>query len=164
MGLYVSRREDGSIWSRSAIEQFEGQEYLEDGAPDLVALELRDAKADKVTAINAAFDAEIAAGFSYAGKVIDLDEASRANIAAAATRAMAVALALPGMAWPDGFAWRTKDNTTLDLDPSEMLGMGQEAADRFTALILIRGALKDAVAAATSAEELEAVDPAAGWN
>lgn len=127
-------------------------------------VELAALKDAKRMAVETAFADAVAAGMSYAGKVLQIDDASRQNIAAVATRAIGVVQSIAGMTWPPGFAWRMADNSYLTISAAAFLAMGQAAADRYTALILHRGALKDAVAAAADADAVDAIDPSTGWS
>lgn len=159
--MFVDRDQEGAIIGRFLVQQRPNQEEIADDAAEV---RLLDAKAAVRAEINGAFGDALAAGLSFGGKIIQIDDAGRANIAAAAIRAIGVALVIPGMSWPEDFYWRTADNSPLELTAVEMLAMGQAGADRFSTLIYRRGALKDAVEAATTIEEIEAIDVAAGWD
>ncbi len=131
--------------------------------PSQAEVDAEVARIPKLAAIDTAFAAAIDAGLAFGGKVIQIDDSGRANIAAAATRAGFVLLAVPGMTWPAGFVWRCADNSALSLDAASMLAMGQAAGDRFTFLVLHRGALRDALAAAATAEQVDAIAVTADW-
>lgn len=127
-------------------------------------IDLASQKAAKLEAIEAAFDGAVSAGMPTGDKILQIDAASRQNIAAIATRAIGVVTSVPGMTWPVGFAWRMADNSWLPVTAAELLAMAQAAADFYTGLILHRASLKDAVAAAEDAADVEAVDANAGWS
>lgn len=144
----------------------EAPEYLAwlatGNTPDPV--DLVSAKAAKIAEIETAFAAAVEAGMPHADKVLQIDDASRQNIAAVATRAIGVVQAIDGMTWPPGFAWRMADNSWLPIEPAEFLAMAQQAADFYTAFIVHRAGLKDAVTGAASVAALNAIDAAAGWS
>jgi hypothetical protein len=153
--MFVDRDGNGKITGRFGVQQRTEQEDVAADAPEL---RLLDARTAARTAIDAGFGAALTAGLSFDGKVIQIDDTGRANIAAVAVRALGVALGLPGMLWSEDFFWRTADNSPLPLTAAKMLAMGQAAADQYTALVYRRGALKDAVDAAATAEDVEAID------
>ncbi len=101
-------------------------------------------RAAKGAAIDEAFDTALEAGLSFGGKIIQIDDASRINIAGATTRAIGVVAGVSGLTWPDGFYWRTGDNSALPLTAARCWAMGQASADRYTVLVLNRGSLRDA--------------------
>lgn len=107
--------------------------------------------------LDAVFAAKIAAGLSYQGKVFQIDNASRANIAAMAT------FALSGGTWPKDFYWIAADNTHLLMTAQDILTFGQAAGTYVSAMVLTNRALKDAIAAAVSVQDVEAIDLAANW-
>lgn len=165
LGVEVVRVDDGAILSPDETnpDWRRYQAWLTGGGtPDPV--DLSDLKSAKKMEIEAAFAAAVAAGMPYGGKVLQIDDASRQNIAAVATRAIGVVQSIAGMTWPAGFAWRMADNSYLTISAATFLAMGQAAADRYTALILHRGVLKDAVAAAADAAAIDVIDPTAGWS
>jgi hypothetical protein len=112
--------------------------------------------------LDAAFVAKIDAGLLYQNVVFQIDDSSRANIAAMATFAIS-AINLGG-AWPEGFYWIAADNSHIAMAAQEMLAFAQSAGTYVSALVLARRALKDAVAAAATVEEVEAIDLVNSWS
>jgi len=159
--MFVDRDTDsGLIVARYANRQRIDQEEIADDAAEIL---LKDAVTAKRAAIEAAFAAAVAAGVEYGGKVLQIDDASRANISGQAVRAAAAVAGLNAVTWPETFAWRMLDNTYLPLSATDMLDMAQAASDRYIALRFRLGQLKDALAAATTADEVAAIDPSSGW-
>lgn len=126
--------------------------------PDLDAL-----RAAKRRAIEIAWVAAVDAGMPWAGKVLQIDDASRQNIGNMALLAGLVVQGVEGMEWPADMAWRMADNSWLPLSAGEMLTMASAVVDRYRALRLNVAALKDALAAAVTVEAIAAVDPSTGW-
>jgi hypothetical protein len=123
------------------------------------------AKADRRNAAAAAFDVALAAGVAYGGKVLQIGDDDRANITGQSSRAIASMLSGSGVTWPSDFAWRMADNSSLALPTAaDMLALGQAAADRYAALRLSLGAIKDAIDAAADQAALDAIDVTAGWD
>jgi hypothetical protein len=57
------------------------------------------------------------------------------------------------------------DNSSLALPTAaDMLALGQAAADRYAALRLKLGQIKDAIDAAADQAALDAIDVTAGWD
>jgi len=169
MGWYVTRDGAGKVAGRFAAAQFEGQEYLEDGATDLVAASLEDSRNLKRAAIEAAYQAKLglglalAAGAPFNGKTLQVDEESQAKIGQIFARALAVQQNVAGLTWPSGgFRWRMADNTYLALAVPDFIAMAQAAADYCAAKFYQRAALKDAVTAAADQAALDAIDITAG--
>lgn len=113
-------------------------------------------------AAQAAFGARLAAGFAWGGKVAQIDPASQALIVAQSARASAAKAG--DVAWPDYFAWRMADNSWLGMElPQDMLDFAEGAADYVLALRVRYWQIVDAIAAADSHADLDAVDLSAGW-
>lgn len=133
-------------------------------APELALIAIGKAKREKAGAIAAAYAAAIARGCKHRGKVIQLDAESRGNISALATVAE---LAQGGKAqWPamlESKGWRTLDNVHLPVTPGEMLTLSLAAMAQFVAIRFHASALKDALAAARTVADVEAIDATAGW-
>ena len=103
----------------------------------------------------------------HRGKIIQIDDTSRSNIISMALLAKLVVDATPGVVWPADMAnigWRTRDNSYLPMTAPQMVTMALTAAARFMMLRYRFGALKDAVSASQTAEEIEAIDEASGWG
>lgn len=128
-------------------------------------IDLKVARSARLAATLAGFDAAVAAGVAYGGKVLQIRDADRANIAGQCSRANASLIAGSGVTWPAGFAWRMADNSYLPLaTAADMLALGEAAADRYAALRRRLGELKDAIAGAADLAALEAIDVAAAWE
>jgi hypothetical protein len=59
--------------------------------------------------------------------------------------------------------WVAADNTSIPYTAADFLAFAQAAANRVTALVLNTRTLKDAAAAATTAQAAAAIDPSKGW-
>lgn len=134
-------------------------------APELALIAIGKAKREKAGAIAAAYAVAIARGCKHRGKVIQLDPESRGNIGALAAVA---ALAEQGKAeWPamlESKGWRALDNTHLPVTAAEMLTLSLAAMAQFVAIRFHASALKDALAAARTAPDVEAIDASIGWE
>ena len=131
------------------------------GAPPIDLEALRTAKS---ATIDVAYRTRVEGGLAYGGKVIQIDDVSRANISAIALRAALKSIGTPGITWPEeGYPWRTFENDWLPLSAAEFLDMAQQAADLYTAIRVRYAGLKDALAAAADAAAIAAVDPNTGW-
>ncbi|MBX6386335.1 MAG: DUF4376 domain-containing protein [Microbispora sp.] len=129
----------------------------EDGRPVAVRPDpLEVARATAKAAAKAQFDARIAAGMPWQGKVLQIDDASQERILAG--KAMADAGTLPA-----GFAWRMADNTPLPLDAAGMQAMAEAAGTYVYALRAHYWSLVDAIAAAPDLAAVQAIDVTAGW-
>jgi hypothetical protein len=123
------------------------------------------AKREHAVAAGVEFDARVAAGVAYGGKVLQIGDDDRANITGQSSRAIASMLSGSGVTWPSDFAWRMADNSSLALPTAaDMLALGQAAADRYAALRLKLGQIKDAIDAAADQAALDAIDVTAGWD
>lgn len=132
---------------------------------ELAAIRLGRARALKAAAIEAAYNAVIAQGVPYGGKVLQVREQDRPNVAAVFARAISYVLDVPGITWPEGgHPFRMLDNSTVHYSTADFIAMALKAADRVTAIRLKAGALKDALAAASTLEAVAAIDHAAGWD
>lgn len=109
--------------------------------------------------INAKRDAVEQGTFTYLGKQIDSDPVSVQRIAvAAATAQMALAANAPY-----ALNWSCADNSQLELDAMGVLGMMQALGSHGLATHLHARGLKTAVLAATTVEQVIAVDIETGW-
>ena len=137
---------------------------------EIAAYEMEKARTSKLTAIEAAFDARVVAGMPYGEKVLQIRDGDRGNITAVFGRAMAYvgqeAAPVPGVVitWPEGgYPWRMLDDTYVLLSPTAFIDMAQQAADFYGAIFYVSRTMKDAAVAASSAEDLAAIDITAGW-
>ena len=131
-----------------------------DGAPIAVmpppVPPLDHARAAALAAVRAAFDTRIAAGMPWDGKVLQIDDASCQLLTSADAMAAAGGL-------PDGFAWRMADNSFLPLDAEGLRAMALATGAYVYALRATVWRLTDAIRAAETVGEVEAVDITAGW-
>jgi hypothetical protein len=158
--MFVDRDGNGNIIGRYTAQQRPGQEQLADNDP---ALLLITGKVAALVAIDAAATAAAAAGFTWNAAAYRIDTLTQQQISALGSIAMGVVMNVPGLAWPQGFAWVTLDGTPTPFAAADFLAFAQAAALRVTALVLNARGLKDAVTAATTAQALAAVDPSKGW-
>lgn len=122
-------------------------------------------RAGKLMQVDGAFGAKLASGYSYGGKLYQIDPDSIANINAMGALAIGVLSNASGaQPWPDGFYWIAADNSHTPMDAEGCYTFAQAVAGYVSALILKRRALKDAVAAAATQADLDAIDIAAGLS
>lgn len=112
---------------------------------------LADAVAENVARLEREYEAQIALGTTYAGKPLQIDPASTANMTAMAAQVTA------GIPLPAGFAWRMGDNTFLTVTDQQVIGLGATAAARVYVLLKALWSAKDAARAAKTREEADAV-------
>jgi hypothetical protein len=150
-GHSVSRSPDGWQCSDEA-----GVQIIIDGY-DSSSARLSFHQGLKLDELSSVFEAKVLAGLTHQGAVFQIDEQSRANIAAMATFAISANLGGP---WPKDFYWIAADNTHVPMSSTEMLAFAQAAGAYVSSLILKQRGVKDAIAAATSVAEVDAIDPA----
>jgi hypothetical protein len=114
---------------------------------------LAEAQAEALARIDAEFVEREAAGITWQGKPLWIDERSTQRMTS-----MVVSTAA-GVPLPPGFAWRMGDRTFLPLDAAGLVAMAAAAAARVQALRRARWAAIDAVMAATTRAEADAVAP-----
>lgn len=131
---------------------------------ELAAYNLARAKAAKGQAIAAAYMAAVLQGVPHQGTALQIRDEDRPNIVAVFARAMANLIEVEGVAWPEGgHPFRMLDNSTILFTQAEFIALAVKAADRFTALRMNAGALKDALAAANTLAAVQAIDHTSGW-
>ncbi len=133
---------------KQEVEQsYTGDWYLAGYAPKKP---LNEIKAEKRAEINTARDAAEQGGFEYLGKTFDSDQISAQRISMAA-QAMALA--------PEGttITWTCQDNTTIDLNKTQLVGMVVALAEWSNTCHQKATALKAQIDAAKTAEELEKI-------
>lgn len=111
---------------------------------------LGDARQEALDRADICFGQALDAGMAWAGKVLQIDEASRQNLTSAALGAQLGLL-------PPGFAWRMADNTFLPLTAPELIAMAGAGMAHYLALSGRRWAMRDAARAATTREEADAI-------
>lgn len=116
-------------------------------------------RGERLSAINTERDCREEAGFPYRGKWLDSTPRSVQRITAAALAAQAILAS--GQSY--SVDWTCADNSTLPLDAHGVIGIPVALTQHAAALHDHARALKAAVAAAGSAEELAAIDIQAGW-
>jgi hypothetical protein len=158
--MFIDRDGKGNITGQYAAEQQPGQEEIAD---DDSALLLIAGKAAKLAAIDAAATAATAAGFTWNAAAYRIDTLTQQQIAALGSIAMGVVMNVPGLTWPQGFAWVTLDGAPTPFAAADFLAFAQGAATRVRALALNARALKTAATSATTMQALAAVDPSKGW-
>lgn len=133
-------------------------------ANELAAIALGEAKMGKANAIAAAYMAAVLQGVPHAGTALQIRDEDRPNIVAVFARAMANLLEVEGVDWPEGgHPFRMLDNSTVLFTQGDFIALAVKAADRFTALRMNAGALKDALAAANTLAAVQAIDHTSGW-
>ena len=109
-----------------------------------------------------AFLARTSLSVAWAGKRIQIDEASQQRISSVAL--LALTCIATGQPWP-GVDWIAADNTTISMaTPQQMIGMAMAAAQRVIALRTAYRGAKDALLAADTAAAAFAVDIAAHFQ
>ena len=111
---------------------------------------LDDLKLAKRKEINAARDAAEQGGFEYMGKVFDSDPISCQRISCAAQAMQLSALAEETAS----ITWTCQDNTTIDLNPTELLGLVGALAAWSNSCHIKATKLKEQIKACQSAETL----------
>lgn len=109
---------------------------------------IREAKAR----INMAREEAVAAGVSYAGNLYDSNERSRENLTGT------VAAMEAGVPLPAGFTWRTADNKDVPMTAQDLVGLAGAMLQHVNAAYVKSWELKAKIDAATSKEEIEAVN------
>lgn len=130
------------------VEQgFDGAWYLQGFAPQKTIEDLKIAKRDE---INAARDAAEQGGFEYMGKVFDSDPIScqRISCAAQAMQLSALAEDTPTI------TWTCQDNSTIDLTPTDLLGLVGALAAWSNSCHIKATALKEQINSCQTAEAL----------
>jgi len=119
-------------------------------------------RTQRLTDIDARYEAALEAGLAYGGKLLQIRESDQQNIAAMGQEARwAIATA---SAWPANFAWRMADNSFLGLPtPAAMVALGEAAKAEIYRLRQVKWAHADAIAAAANAAALLAHDINTGW-
>lgn len=122
-------------------------------------------RAIKREAIDAAYRASVERGLPWGqGDAIQIDDEYRQNIGALASQAGFVTARVDGFTWPEGgMPYRTKGNVWLRWTTADYIAMSLKVGALFLAIRQRYAALKDALAAAASADAIGAVDPRTGW-
>lgn len=118
--------------------------------PDFEKKKLDELKAEKRVEINKARDEAEQGGFEYMGKTFDSDQVSAQRISMA-TQAMALA---PN---ETKITWTTQDNSTIELNKTELVGLVVALAEWSNTCHKKATALKEEIDKAKTAEELEKI-------
>jgi len=129
---------------------------------ELAAINLARAKIAKAGAIAAAYASAIGAGLVHGGALYQIDAASQQRIAARAL--LARACLDNAEVWPQGFGWIAADNSRPTFTAAEFWAFAVAAQNRVTALTLNARDLKNAITAARTAPDVEAIDASIGWE
>lgn len=124
---------------------------------------LDQARAEKVAAIGAAYEARIAAGYTWNGKLFEIDNDSRANINGAGSMASALVASGAAAQWPADFGWVAADNTIVPMTAAQVIAFGLAVGFYYSGVVLRERILGNAVAAAADLAAVAAIDIATGW-
>jgi hypothetical protein len=111
----------------------------------------------------AQFNAVIAAGFAYQGKVYQLDPASQSNMTAMGAMALGSIGNPVASPWPSGFVWIAADNTGTAMTAQQCYAFTFAAGLYGSACVLFLRTLKDRILATASLAAVQAIDVTAGW-
>jgi hypothetical protein len=119
-------------------------------------------KAEVLARLSSRFNNVLSAGMAYAGKVLQIREVDQQNIVTMGNEARwALATSTP---WPAMFAWRMADDTFLALPTANsMIALAEAAKTEVLRLRQNKWRLADLIAAATTVEDLDAIDINTGW-
>lgn len=129
------------------IQGYDGRYYFASQCPQQPLEELKLIKREE---INQARDAAEQGGFEYLGKTFDSDQIS----------AQRISMAAQAMALADDTAkitWTCQDNTTIDLNKTQLVGLVVALAEWSNTCHQKATALKAQIDAAKTAEELEKI-------
>lgn len=125
-------------------------------------------KAQKLDALSTQLASIIAAGrlvtVQGVQKNYQIDDASRANIAAAGSLAATILARTPNAdPWNPSFYWIAADNSRQPMTESDCYAFAQNVASYYTAIVCTNRALKDAINNAADAATVSAIDVTKGW-
>jgi len=117
---------------------------------------------DVLALIGARYQAALAAGLSYGGKVLQIREQDQGNLTAMGNEARwAKATAAT---WPANFAWRMADDSFLGLTTADaMIALGEAAKAEVYRLRQVKWGHVDAVRALSDGHAIAAYDFETGW-
>ncbi len=165
--MYVTRI-GGRIVSAARAPLGASNELVADDDPALLAFlqgrQLDQVKRDKVLAVGREMAARMAAGFTYQGKVYQLDDLAQGRITALALKAERVLAQRSGVTWDAGFVFIAADNSSTPFTAAEFGPFADAASNVVIRRRYHAHALKDQILAAGSAEGVEAVNVTAGWD
>ena len=108
------------------------------------------------------YDAALAAGMSYGGKVLQIREPDQANLTTMGNEARWAKAA--GAAWPADFAWRMADDTFLPVPTTDaMIALGEAAKAEVYRLRRVKWLHVDALLALASSADIAGYNIETGW-
>jgi len=107
--------------------------------------------------------ARIAAGFTWSGKLYQIDTNSQARIAAMGALALGSIADPVGSPWNAGFYWVAADNSHVPMDAAATYAFARAVALYVSGCILHLRTIKDMIAGAADQTALDAVDVATGY-
>jgi hypothetical protein len=147
--------EDGTVIGRGDV--------VVNGALVRYVPTLGDAKAAKTALAEANMQARIAAGFTWSGKLYQIDADSQTRIAAMGALALGSIADPAGSPWNAGFYWVAADNSHVPMDAAATYAFARAVALYASGCILHLRTIKDTVADAADQAALDAVDVTAGY-
>lgn len=160
--MFVDRN-NGQVTAVFALRQYEGQEELPGDHPDLLVRAFGETKRARLLQVAAELNRRMAAGFVYKAKTYQLDEASQNRITALALKAYLAAAVRPGATWDANFAFIAADNEAVPFAAADFGAFADAASNIVIARRYRARALKDEILAATTPENLAAIDITIGW-
>ena len=119
-------------------------------------------RADVLAAIATRYQAALAGGLAYGGKVLQIREVDQANLTAMGNEARWAKAG--GAPWPADFAWRMADDSFLALPTADaVIALGEAAKAEVYRLRQVKWSHVDAVRALSDAADVAAYDFQTGW-
>ncbi len=120
-------------------------------------------RAEVLDAIARRYQAALASGLSYGGKVLQIREQDQLNLTAMGNEARWAKAT--SAAWPPDFAWRMADDTFLNLsDPEAMIALAETAKNEIQRLWLVKWMHVDAVRGLRTSAAIADYDFETGWR
>nr|WP_298688976.1 hypothetical protein [uncultured Dongia sp.] len=117
---------------------------------------------DVLALISARYQAALAAGLGYGGKVLQIREQDQANLTAMGNEARWAKAT--GAVWPADFAWRMADDSFLGLATADaMIALGEAAKAEVYRLRQVKWGHVDAVRSLSDGSAIAAYDFETGW-
>jgi hypothetical protein len=120
-------------------------------------------QAAKAQSALAEYAARIAGGFTWSGTLYQIDPDSQAQITAFGAMALGSITDPANSPWPPGFTWIALNNSQVPMDAPTMYAFARAVATCVSGCILTLRAIKNAILAATTQAELDAIDVTAGY-
>jgi hypothetical protein len=163
MGIYIERDNNNNIIGRFAVEQFLGQEYLEDNNPELLVEELAKAKDNKRKEIERKQHLIELTGFEYANNFFEFDTISQGKIGNMTLRAFLSLTPNTGIEWLPLEFVAADNNVHVFENAVDFIPFAQTAANAAQTTFAYRTTLKQACRSANNIAELDAIDIYTGW-